>query len=116
MGLEAPEFFIEGFLAVDEVLVRAFFHNPSVFHDHDLISAGNGRQTVGDDDGGFVLGGFPKSVLDNFFGMGIELGSGLVKDDDVGVGQDHPGNGQTLFLAAGKFDAAFADLSAEFLR
>ncbi len=50
-----------------------------------------------------------QAFLDEGFGFGVEAGGGFVEDQNSRVGQDGAGDGDALALAAGKFDAAFAD-------
>ena len=43
------------------------------------------------------------------FRLGIETGGGLVQNENARIGQNRPGDGNSLFLTAGKLHAALAD-------
>src|SRR5690242_14836353 len=49
--------------------------------------------------------------LDQLLAFGVEVAGGFVQNKDLGARQQGPRNGKPLTLAAGKFDAAFADES-----
>ena len=64
---------------------------------------------MGDDDGGAAgQGGFERA-LDGGFGFGIEMGGGLVENDNVRRLEEQTGDSKALLLAAGEAVAALAD-------
>ena len=50
-----------------------------------------------------------QALLDQPLALGVEVAGGLVEDEDPRVGQDGPGDGQPLPLAAAEPHAALAD-------
>ena len=79
------------------------------FDDEDLVGAADGREAVGDDEGGAALHEEVEAVLDHGFGLGVEGAGGFVEDEDARVGENGAGDGDALALAAGELDAALAD-------
>ncbi len=51
----------------------------------------------------------PQRLLDKMFGLTVEGGGRFVQDQDAGVLQDRPGDGDPLALTAGQLDALLAD-------
>ena len=92
-----------------ELFVRATFDDLAVFEDQDLIGAADGREAVGDDEGGAALAQIPKAFLDQRFALAVEAGGGFVEDQDARVGQDGAGDGDALALPARELDAPLAD-------
>ena len=89
------------------------FHDAAVFQHDQAIHAGDGRQAVGDGDDGAALHEGFQLALNGGFDLGIECRGGFVQHQDGGVFQDHSGDGDALALAAGEFDAAFADMGVK---
>ena len=89
---------------------RADGDDAAFFHDEDAIGIDDGGEAMGDDDGGAVVHELLGGVLDELFGLGIEGGGGLVEDEDAGILEEDAGDGDALALAAGKGDAALADV------
>ena len=50
-----------------------------------------------------------ETALDQHLRLGVDIACRLVEDEDRGVFEDRPRDGDPLALAAGEFDAAFAD-------
>ena len=66
----------------EQFSMGACFPNLAVMHDDDSVGVLNGREAVGDDDGGPALHEFADGVLDEGFGFGIDAGGGFVEDED----------------------------------
>src|SRR5690606_5213820 len=64
---------------------------------------------VGDDEDGAVAGGGEEFPDDAGLPAFVDRAGGLVEDEDRGVGEQGPGQGEPLALAAGKGGAAFAE-------
>ncbi len=77
-------------------------------HHHDLICPSNGVQVVGYAHDGLVAGQVVYRLLYEGLVLGIDCGRRLVEDDDGGVFQHHPGDRDSLALAARELDAALA--------
>ncbi len=79
---------------------------------------------MGDDDGGTALHDLLEGGPDLALGDGIHRGGGVVENEDAGVAQDGPGEGDTLALTPGEAVAAFphhrvvpvGELDDEFVR
>ena len=54
--------------------------------------------------------------MNNFFRDTVEGAGGFVEDEIGRRGDERAGDGEALFLAAGEFDAAFADFGVVFFR
>ncbi len=59
--------------------MRAALSHPAVVEDDDLVGIDDGRQPVGDDDGGAVAGDAVERLLDLALGMAVEGGGRLVQ-------------------------------------
>jgi hypothetical protein len=74
-----------------------------------LVKArGNGLR-VGRDDQGAAASIIEDRGHDGGLGFGIEVGGRLIKEDEAGIAQEQPGEGNALGLTARKADAIFAD-------
>ncbi|KKU09767.1 MAG: hypothetical protein UX13_C0031G0006 [Candidatus Woesebacteria bacterium GW2011_GWB1_45_5] len=62
---------VEGILFLQKLLVSSGFFDPAFFHDNNPIRLGNGREPVGDNDGGFAGPCLPERILNEFFGLGV---------------------------------------------
>lgn len=74
----------------------------AVVEDQDLVGGHDGRQPMGDDQGRAATQGLVEGGLHGGLVLGVEVAGGLVEDDDAGVLQQHPGDGQALLLAPGE--------------
>ena len=61
-----------GSVSLDELLVGALLHDPAAGHDNDLVGIADGREAMGDDDGGATDAGLLKGSLDDGFRFGVE--------------------------------------------
>ena len=78
-------------------------------HHEDLIRVADRIQPVGDDQQRLALAQLADSLLDITLVVRVHAGCGLVQNDNGGVLQDTPGDGNSLFLAAGEGFTALAD-------
>ena len=88
----------------------AVFDDFAVVHDNDAVHLAQGGQSVGDGDDGFAAHDAFQRFLDGLFAFAVEGGGGFVQNQDRGVFEDGAGDADALFLAAGEFDAALADM------
>src|SRR5579862_4472125 len=63
--------------------MRAAFDDLALLHDHDLVGAADGGKTVRDNEGGASLHEISETVLNHFFGFGIQTGRCLVENEDA---------------------------------
>ena len=75
----------------------------------DQVRVHHRRQAMGDDHGGAPAHEFAEGRLHLAFGFRVQGRGRLVEQQDGGVLERRPGDGQALALAAGKLDALFAD-------
>ncbi len=68
----------------------------------------DGGKPVGDGDGCPVFRQIFQAFLDPAFTFIVQGAGGLVKDQDRRILQEHPGNGDPLFLSAGKTGSPLA--------
>ena len=87
----------------------ALFDKLAFGDDEDLIGVADGREAVGDDEGGAACHEAFEGFVDEALGFAVEGGSGFVEEEDLGIGEDGPGDGDALALAAGELGAARAD-------
>src|SRR6185312_3074292 len=83
--------------------------DPAAVEDDDLVGEGDGREAVGDYEGGAAGHRLAQAGFDRRLGGRVDRGGGVVEDQDPGVGQDRPGDRNPLPLAAGEGEAALAD-------
>src|SRR5690606_10662362 len=102
--LVAPEPGVGAF-GGEELVVAALFDDGAPVEDDEAVHAGDGAEAVGDDEGGAALHQAPQGVLDEELALRVERAGRLVEEQDRGVAQDGPGEGDALALAAGEFDA-----------
>ena len=65
---------------------------------------------MSDDDGGAFFQGILDIILDEGFGMGVDMGSGFVEDNDFGIVGESACEGDELFLAGGQARSEFSQL------
>src|SRR5918992_2099726 len=83
----------------DEVFVGACLGDAAVFDHEDRIYAPDQPELVGDDEGGASFCQGPPALLDGSGGFGVEAGLGLVQDQDRGVPEHGPRDGDALLLS-----------------
>ena len=88
----------------------ALFDDAAVFEHDDLAGAFDRGEAVGDDDRRAAGEQPPQAGLDARLGVDVDVGGGLVEDEDPRVGDEGAGEGDELALAGGELDAALADL------
>ncbi len=82
----------------------------ALLHDQDGVRFHQRRQTVRDGDDGAPLGDAVDVGVDDGLGLGVERAGGLVEDEDLRVGDQRPGDGEALALAARQVRRALIDL------
>src|SRR5262245_52970410 len=86
------------------------FADFAVVQDNDAIRVANRGKTVRDEQASSVAHDFLKRVLNQQLGFRIDTGSGLVKNQDLRLKHQHPGQRQKLPLASGKVAATLPHL------
>ena len=97
------------FATPKQFLVPPDVDDAPAFHDHDAIRFQNGGKPVRDDKAGAVEHEVVEGLLNHVFGFGIKGAGGLVQNEQRRILEQGAGNGQALFLAAGKTHAALSD-------
>ena len=69
-------------------------------HDEDLVGCQDRAQPVRDDNAGAPAHRPVERLLDQRFGLRVQVGGRLVQDQDARVFQQHPRDGEPLLLAA----------------
>lgn len=77
--------------------------------DDDVVGVAYGVEPVGDDDAGASAAGRGQFTHDAGLAAFVDRAGGLVQDQDRGVGQQRPCEGEPLALSAGERGTAFAD-------
>ena len=89
--------------------MRSPFFDAVLCDDDDLIGVPDGGEPVGDGDRGAVPGEFFQALLDPALALVVQGARGLVEDEDGRILQEYAGDGDALFLPAGKPCPAFTD-------
>ena len=95
---------------VQQFLVRADLGDLSVVKDHDAVGARRGGQPVGDHNRGPRRGELPGSGGDGRLRRQVECRGRLVEQEDVGVGELRPGQGDELPLTGRQVPAPLTHL------
>src|SRR3954470_15266490 len=89
--------------------------DPAVGQQHHAVGVGRGPRVVGDHDDG--LPGLPDAGAQQAqhlsAGRGVQVAGRLVGEDDVGAGEERPGDGDALLLPAGELVRAVPQPVAE---
>src|SRR5262249_46796724 len=93
----------------------AFADLPFLQH-KDFIRTAYGRQAVGDDKSRPANHEIGQRLLDEHFGLGVQLGSGFIKDQNGGILEQSASDGDALTLPAAESRAPFANDGAVTLR
>ena len=80
----------------------------SVFQDHDLVGIADGREAMGNDNGGTPLQDALQRTLDEHFRVRVDICRGLVQDEDTGIADNGAGEAEQLPLANAEVHAAFS--------
>ena len=88
---------------------RALGHHPSGVEHDDAVGQAQRRAAVGDEDRRAVGHQLPQGVVDGLLGRRVDRRGGVVEHQDARVGEDGPGQGDALALAAREGDAPLAD-------
>ncbi len=87
----------------------------ALVHDPDLVGVADGGQAVGDGEGGEAVAHALDDGLDLGLGLGIDVGRGLVEQQDGGLQVEHAGEGQQLPLPGAELLPALAHLGIQAL-
>ena len=96
-------------LFAHQLLVRASLHDATVSHEQDEVRAPDRRHAMGDHERGSAGEKVRHRGLDELLALGVEIARGLVENEDLGCGQDRPGNGESLLLTSREFHASLSD-------
>ena len=81
----------------------------SAVEDDDHVGVLNGRDALGDDDFGGIGQFFAERLADECVRLGIDGGSGVVENEDLGFFQEGARDAEPLFLSARNVCAALFD-------
>ena len=93
--------------------VAALFHHLTLIKHDDAVGLQHGGETMGDDDSGAVGHQAIQCQLHQALGFRIERARRLVQQQQRGIPQDGPGDGDALALAAGQAHATLAEIGIE---
>ena len=105
LGIRGGVVAVEG----EQLLVGALLDDPAVLEDDDPVAAADRGDLVRDDQAGAAGEVLLQGLLDPRLGLGVEGAGAVVEQQDGGVGDEGPGQGQALPLAAGEREPALAD-------
>ena len=89
--------------------MRSPFNDPALLQHDDLVAVADRTKAMRDDDAGAAA--TAQIIVDDLFGYWIERAGRLVEDDDGRVGNEGPGDLDSLALAAAEIRAAFIDIA-----
>ena len=84
----------------EELLVRAAFGDAALVEDDDAVGVADGREAVGDDDGGALRLEAREGAAHRLLVDRVQMRGRLVEDEDGRVLEDGPGDRDALALAA----------------
>ncbi len=84
----------------DQLFVRSEFRDASLIEDHDLVGAPDCRQAVRDYDYGAIADQGLKRALHQDFRFAIQMRRSFVQNQDWGILEQSPRDGQPLPLPA----------------
>ena len=93
---------VVGAFFCDQIIVGAPFDDAAVIQHHNAVGIFDGGEAVGDDEHGAACHQLIHTILHQFFGTGIDGGSGFVQNHHRGIGYRCPGDGDQLPLTLGK--------------
>src|SRR5215471_17814807 len=93
-----------------ELGVAALFEHGALVEKEDVVGAPQERRPVRGDDRRPSLHQEIDRLADDLFRLGLYRRGRLVEQEDLGIGEERAGDAHALALAAGKLDAALADL------
>ena len=93
----------------DQFLMGALLHDAALVQHQDLVGIADSLQPVGDHQHRLLPGQRFHSLLELVLVLRVHVGGGLIEDDDRGVLQEAPGDGDALLLPAGEGGPALAD-------
>ena len=70
----------------EELIVVPLFDDAATADDHDLGGMADGREAVGDDEGGTPFEEVVDGVLHKALGAGVNIGGRFIENEDAGVG------------------------------
>ena len=100
----------------DELVERAGLHHPPLIEDQHARRVPDGREAMGDDEGGARRHHLVERQLQLLLGRGVERARRFVQDQDRRVLQQRAGDREALALTARERAAALADDRVETLR
>ena len=94
---------------VAELVVGTLFGDPAVVEQHDLVDLVEPVTLVGDEQDGAALGGLQQVRGERPAGFRVEVGGGLVEDQQRRAGEERAGQREALPFAAGNGCTVGAD-------
>ncbi len=95
--------------AAQQFVMRADVGDQPLVHHDDPVGQGQRGQAVGDDNRRPIPGEDFQHPVDQLLALQIDLAGGLIQDQDRGIAEDRPGQGNSLPLTAGKHPSLAAD-------
>ena len=88
-----------GAAALQQLCMAALLDDVATLHDQDRVRVADGGQTVGDDEARAATPQRPHGPLHQELGSRVNRTGGLVQDEDGGIRDEGPGDGEQLTLA-----------------
>src|SRR5262252_7667318 len=112
VGVEPMLAGIEVVVAAAEIVEKfmaAAFDDASLLDYENLIGAPNGGKTMSNDKSRAAFHEIGEAALNHSFRLRVKRVGGFIENEDAWIGQDGPGDRNSLPLAAGELDSTLAD-------
>jgi hypothetical protein len=83
---------------VHELLIHALLDDAALVHHHDSVGVPDCGQAMRDNERGAIPHQLLKSLLDSQLSLGVDVGRGLVQDEDSWVRRQRSGKAAELSL------------------
>ena len=85
-------------ISFQQFLVGALLGYPALIQNHNIVGTHNGLEPVGDDDDGLFRNQSGDRLLNQHLVLGVKGGRCLVQQNNGGILQQSPGNGDSLLF------------------
>src|SRR5262245_48136773 len=90
--------------------MRPLFGDSSVAKHHDALGIANGREAMGDDEGGAIVSKLLQRVLHCLLALVIQRACRLIKNDDRRILEEDARDAQPLLLSTRELDSALTNI------
>ena len=99
-----------------ELSVSAHLYSTTTTDHNNTVGTVDGGEAVGNDNGCATFPGLVQSLLDYLLTLGVQGRGGFVKEEDLGVTDQSPSNGNSLLLPSTQLGALGSNIGIVALR